>query len=277
MAAPQELTARDSQYAQTSLEQSVIFCGDERGEGDYIHIFGGALNIPYNLAILKEVAEPGSVTDTFEDQTASLVPVVADVAKVKQGVHSDDTAENAEHMHTDRHDGPIGCGYAEKRQAISQLIHEMGGQIVARAAELAPELFQSQEDDDFADEVVNAHGRLAERSGFFTTGRRVALVAVQKGAETQVVKGEHTGEKGELNMVPNTSLRSEKARQDGEPLYSQDEWAVDAIQDRIRHLYPYDRRHTQIAHVIDAIGTMAALGVDLQDISVRRPPSADIT
>lgn len=286
MPATQEIIGqRERFYVPLSLDTHYVFCFDEREEAealavdghefaaefdlanpeDYIHWAGGALNAAYNLTVVEEAVNPGSVTDSFESRTETVMPALL-AARVRIGVHSDMQTEEQAAVAPS---GKVGCGYAELRQQISQLIAERGEEIIADAAVLRPELFEELEDDNFAHSVVAAHSRLAERKGFFTSGRRVVLTAAAKGAKVMLVKGNHVADKGILNLVPDTSIRSSEAIRAGLPVYNQDSWAVEEANDRIRHLYPFEKRHQQIAELLDTIGTMRALSVE--EIAVRRP------
>jgi len=269
----QQETAREQFYVPVSLQHNKVFCGDERApigfDEDFIHVFGGALNIPYNFMVLKEAAQPGSVTDSFTDETASLVPVVNEAAEAQFGVHSDTSAEHGDHFHADQQGGKIGCGYGELRAPISAGIAEHRADILAEAKTLRPELFQAEEDTAFGEAVITAHGRLAERQTCFQDGgRAVVLAAIEKGSPVMLVQGAHVGKDGIINLRRNTSLRSGEALAANLAAYNQDSWAVEDAFDKISHLYPYDKRHFQIATLIDTIGTMRALGVE--NIETRR-------
>lgn len=266
--------ADEHPYVPTSLAQSGMNCADDRVEEHYIHIFGGALNIPFNLAVMQEAEQPGSVTASLETIVAEVVPIVREKGGVRQGVHSDTETEQGDHFHIDQRDGEIGCGYGNKRKEISLHTAKIGSQIVARAAELCPELFNEQSDYDFADDVIGAHSRLARREGFLSSGRRTAMAAIDKGADTMIVRGPHKATKGKINRWPNTSLDGRAADEIGKPLYSPDEWAVREIHEKIHDDYPYDERKLQIAHLIDDLGVMNFLGVELENIQVRSAPEA---
>ncbi len=263
-------------YVPASLEENDVFCGDEREPAGvtepYIHWFGGILKPVYNLAILKEATQPSSVTDTFEDRVRSTIPVLRDVAKVNPGVHSDDTCEAGDQLDIDKTDGDVGCGYADKRAGISQLIAQTGTDIISDAMTLQPELFESAQDFEHAKMVVRAHASLAERETFFTSGRKVVLTAVEQGSKSMVVKGAHVGETGVINRDPASTIDSGEAFKAGLPTYNQDAGLLEQVYDRIHHLYPYDKRLVQIAELIDTIGTMRALGV--KDIAVRNAKQA---
>ncbi len=281
------VTSREQFYVPVSLDTHDIFCFDEREiaevEGhdhedsleqlftmvtpeDYIHLAGGILGPSHNLAVMQEVAAPGSIS-SFEDHAELTVPMFIG-AGVRAGVHSDLAAEEGKYMRLDS-DGDVGCGYALKRRPISGLIAERGDEIVADAMGLRPELFKGPEYGRFASAVVDAHGRLAGRDDFAPHGRRVVLTAAAKGAKLMLMHGNHVGEDGIINLVPNTSIKSDRALKAGLPAYSQDSWAAAEANDRVRHLHPHDPVQQQIAELIDTIGTMRAL--DVKRIVVRRP------
>lgn len=265
-----------------SLDTHDIFCFDERGVADaaadaagitavtpeeYIRAAGGGLNIVYNLTVVQEAENPFSVTNSFAERTAAMVPVLAK-ARIRPGVHSDVAAEGG-NMVRPTFDGAVGCGYAELRAAINGVIADRGVEIIRDAAELRPELFEGPDDYNFAHAVVSAHERLTERPGFMTNGREVVLTAAGQGSKVMLVKGDHTGTEGIVNLVPGSSLGSDAANRAGLEAYNQDSWAIEEAGERVQHAYPHDKRHLQIAELIDAVGTMRALGVE--DIAVRRP------
>jgi hypothetical protein len=281
------VASRERFYIPVSLETHDIFCGDERQRADisdtsggshvtiispeeHINWFGGGLNVAYNMTVMQETLQPDSVIDSFESRTASFVPLLMSVG-VRVGVHSDVQSEQGTRVRTDV-EGAVGCGYAEKRQQISQFIQECGKEIVADAIELRPELFCKPNDDEIAQAIVAAHGRLAERKDFFTNGRRVVLAAAAKGAKVMLVEGEHSATEGIINRVPHTSLHGDEAAKADLATYNHDSWAVEESNARMQHLYPHDRHQQQIAELIDTIGTMRLLGVE--KIAVRRPASS---
>jgi hypothetical protein len=266
------MRSRELFMVPVSLDENEVFCGDDRpADIDiYIHMFGGALNTAYGFVIMKEISEPGSVSDTFEDEVHSVVPVILHVAKVNAGVHSDQHTEQGSTLKTAEIDGDIGCAYALKRREISGGIFQDGDLLIGQLEQLRPELLESEADRAFASSVVAAHGRLAKRDGFFTSGRRVALAAASEGAPTTTVTGEHAANsKGIINLEPNTSLHTRLAQEASLPAYMEDSWAVKEINDRLRSLYPYDSRQQEIAEAIDTLGTMRALGLKPEDITVR--------
>ncbi|HEX5744566.1 MAG TPA: hypothetical protein VFX84_03925, partial [Candidatus Saccharimonadales bacterium] len=184
-----------------------------------------------------------------------------------------DVAAEAGNMVRPTFDGAVGCGYAELRSRISGVIVDQGAELIRDAAELRPELFKDTDDYNFAHAVIAAHERLVERPGFITDGRSVVLSAAGQGSKVMLVEGEHTGTEGIVNLVPGSSLDSDAANGAGLEAYNQDSWAIEEAGDRVRPTYPHDKRHLQIAELIDVIGTMRALGVE--DIAVRRPGSAE--
>lgn len=280
------LASREPFYVPVSLDTHDAFCFDERevaeAEGhdgghdynmtvvtpeEYIHWAGGILNIPYNIAVVQETVAPGSVTDSFEGLTGLWVPRLT-LAGVRGGVHSDVNAEQGRLVKTALSKA-VGCGYAGKRLPISALIADSGDEMVAEATRLRPELIRGPQEEQLAHDIVGAHGRLINRDGFFTDGRRVVMTAAAKGAKVMLVKGEQVGEKGVINLAPDTSINSHLAAKAGLPVYNQDSWAAHEANNRVRHLHGQSALHQQIAELIDTIGTMRVLGV--RDIVVRRP------
>jgi hypothetical protein len=277
------LTSREPYYIDgLSLDTHDIFCFDERGVADadtvtgdieavtpqeYIHAAGGGLGIVYNHAVVQEADDPFSVKGSFADHAGIIIPALIR-AKVRPGVHSDVTAEGGNVVRPTAK-GDVGCGYAGLRPVISRYIAENGIALIRDAASLRPELFEGPEDHNFAHAAVAANERLLERPGFITDGRSVVMAAAGKGSKIMLVEGRHTGRKGIINLVPGTSFDSDAANRDGLEAYNQDSWAIEDAASRIRHEYPHDKRHMQIAELIDALGTMRAL--DVEDVAVRRP------
>lgn len=271
-AANEILTSHERFFVPASLESNTIFCGDER-EPDtpetYLHVFGGVLNVVYNLNIMQEIAVPGSVTQSFEAATEEIVPQVIKIARAQAGVHSDDHAEHGSTLRLDVLSGPVGCGYAGLRKEISQTIVDKHASIVGRAAELQPELFTAKTDTTFAQQAVDATDRLAHRPSFLTGGRKAVVAAARQGAKSMLVHGKHVGKQGIINKETNTTLNSNAALAARLPAYDHDAWATAAINNRLREVYPFDSRQQQIAELIDTLGTMVALGVKLDDIAIR--------
>jgi hypothetical protein len=258
------VAVREQFYVPASLDEHVIFCGDDREAaeaiGIYIHLFGGALNVAYNLAVMQEALSPDSVKDSFQARAVETVAAMK-AAGTRPGVHSDTIAEKDAQG--------IGCGYAGQRGPISGLIFERGEDIITDAKNLRPELFEQPESHSFARAAVDAHGRLATRAGFLTDGRAEVMGSVEEGASLMLVKGEHVAEEGIINLVPETSIDSSAANKAGLAVYDQDSWAAEDINRRLAHLHSYDGAKQAIAELIDTVGTMRALGV--KDIAVRRP------
>lgn len=270
-----------------SLDTHDIFCFDERvvadADGtaddsgatealvvvtpeDYIRAAGGGLNIVYNHAVVSEANDPFSVKGSFADHAGIIIPALIR-ARARPGVHSDVGAEDGNALRPTPK-GRVGCGYAELRPVISDFIASNGKRLVEDSAGLRPELFRGPNDYSFAHAVVAAHERLVERPGFITDGRSVVLTAVGQGSRVMLVEGEHTGKDGVFNLVAGTSLDSDAANRAGLAAYNQDSWAIEEAGDRIRDEFPHDKQHLQIAELIDALGTMRALGVE--DVVVRR-------
>lgn len=273
------LASREPFYGPASLEASEVFCGDKgnplKDGAIYLHWFGGVLKPVHNLVVMKEIQQLGSVTDTFEEEAAALTPVIIETGGVKGGVHSDDVHEHGEEMHVEDKEGDIGCKYALLRQQISSLIYERGNEIVEILKSTQPELFQSERDDNFALKAIDAFGRLAERDDFYTSGRRVAIAAVEHGAKAQVLdRSTLTGDEdtvGIINKDPRSALDNKAANTDEEPrpAYTHDDGALMQAHRNISHLYPYDMREVEIASAIDTVGTLLALGIPADKIAVR--------
>ena len=260
------LRTREPYFVEADLRKLPVFCGDEReGDGLYIHEFGGIGNTAYNLMVLSEHAQPGSVEEPIDATVVSLVPILRERG-INAGVHSDEHAENSATLQTDKEIGKIGCGYLELRQPISKLIIERGREIVSILKEKDPVLYGNQHNRERAFDFCRAHGRMLERP-IFAPGRKIALAAVKAGAPHNVVRGDHVGKVGILNKRSGT-LDSTRALRDGLPTYNHDSWAAVDTFDAIKDLYPYDRTDFEIANDVDAVGTMLALGVE--DIEVRR-------
>lgn len=258
------IAVRERFYAPVSLDRHLIFCGDDREAAEatdiYVHLFGGALNIAYNMAVMQETLSPDSVKDSFKTRAVETVTAMK-AADMRPGVHSDTNAEQA--------GKGIGCGYAGQRGPISGLIFQRSEEIIADAESLRPELFKRPESYEFARAVTDAHGRLASRPGFLTDGQAEVMSAAEAGATLMLVEGEHAAEEGIINLIPDTSIDSDAANKADLAVYDQDSWAAEAINHRLAHIYSYDQLKQAIAELIDTVGTMRALGV--KDIAVRRP------
>ncbi|HVW23540.1 MAG TPA: hypothetical protein VHB51_03625 [Candidatus Saccharimonadales bacterium] len=267
------LAEREQFFEAATLAESRVFCGDDRGREHFVHMFGGLLNIVYNHLVMLETIEPESVKESFAQATASMVPVIMTKGGApKAGVHSDEAAEHGMELRVDVEDGPLGCKYADARAAISSLIATDADKVIGMSSRKRPELFSNPEDVAFAKRLAEAHGRLAEREGFITTGREVALSAVKAGAESSVVPGSHSTDSiGIINLVAGTAPDTGAGMDAGLPFYDEDSWATKQINENLSDLYPFDSRQQEIAETIDTIGTMIALGVDEKDIYVRRP------
>lgn len=255
-----------------SLETNYVLCGDKRGAigiEDYVHLFGGGLNTPYNLLILNEVDRPGSVTKAFDAYAGTVIPVMQG-AGINVGVHSDRNTEQGETFELEKTDGAVGCVYAKERPFISRLIADNADEVINAAVSLRPELFQDPATRSFAYAVAAAHGRLADREGVVSDGRSAVLKAATSGAKTAVVDGESEAKAVGLINLGKGSMRSRTAMDAGLPAYVQDSWAAAEIFDRVSDLYPQGRDQALIAELIDTVGTFRALGIPDEDIAVRR-------
>ena len=266
------LASREIFYGNTPLKETLIACGDERASdyGLYISLFGGGTaNTAYNYTIMAEVKTPGSSEGkTFAGDVVAVAKPVKEVVGVKSSVHSTEEIEGGNKINPAENAQDVDCGYLKKRAIISALIAEKADKIIADAKALRPELFSDERANDFASEVTAAHGRMAKNSAYFTTGRDVANAAIAAGEESMVVRGEHVGREGIINLVEDTSINGTDALAAGLATYEHDAWAGQEIRSSLSELYPYDSREMAIADLIDAIGTMRALGVET--IAVRR-------
>lgn len=271
------LAERQQFFGEVDLADTPMFCGDDRGRGLFIHVFGGVLGVVYNEVIAREITDPNAVTGTFASEASSIVPfILAHGGVPKAGVHSDDVIEHGISFRADVTDGPVGCAYAENRATISQKIVEGADELIALAKQKRPALFPEEQDTTFARSVTQAHGRLLERS-FLGSGRQAALEAVHAGALTSVVQGVHSPNSvGIINLVPNTSPDTGAAMDKGLPFYNQDSWALQRVIFNLSLPYPYDEHQQQIIELIDVLGTMKALGIKDEDIIVRRPNSISL-
>lgn len=269
-----EIIASREQFftGDVSLDTHYVFCGDKRGVvglEDYIHLFGGALNTPYNLLVLQEAEQPGSVTQSFDTYAGSVVPVMLR-AGINLGVHSDRDTEQGDSLLVGKADGPIGCVYARERPLISRLIADNADEFIDEAMVHRPELFQDPTARSFARAVAAAHGRLADREGVVSDGRSAVLKAAESGAKTAVVNGVTSAKIAGIINVGSGSIRSGAALEAGQPAFVQDSWAAAEIFDRMHQLYPQGKDRAMIAELIDTVGTLRALGIPPEDIAVRR-------
>ena len=276
------LRSREQYYDHTnSIEAAEIYCGDERppvpnsmsadshqeaasnslaqpsDEMPFVHMFGGGLFVAYNGMVLKLVQNDN--VPTFADAAAATVEQLVAQGITGVGVHSDTHAEHDVVLHTDHTEGVVGCGYAQKRAAISQLIHDTGDEILDDMKQLRPDLFSDPANTDFAHSVIAAHGLLAQDTQRLGNGRAVVLAAVKAKARTMLVDGDHIAKHGIVNGDNNSSFNSGRAYADGNATYDHDIWASTLL---LRDLNPEaSDAHIEIASMIDIIGTMRALGV----------------
>jgi hypothetical protein len=257
------LASREPYFAEVDIETSDIFCGDEREplgvKEPYIHMFGGALNVPFNSLIVT------AATDLNTPLPTLAAAATADIFALKAaniqglGVHSDTHAEEGEDFQRDRQDGKVGCGYSELRQHISHTIVKNRNEILDDAERLFPELFADLEGYAMAQRIISSHEALAGRADTLGTGRSVVQAAIKAGAKVMLVDGNHVATQGIINTQPGTSFKSGEALRDGLPTYDHDHWAGQELFKRTGS--KLDPRMFQRASIIDAIGTMKALGV----------------
>jgi len=263
----QEVIApREELFTAVTLE-SPIFCADKRsavGEAEeFIHLLGGAANTPFNIAVVKEVHEPNSLTSTLGEEVITGIKEMKSVG-LNPGIHSDTISENGKSFQLDRADGVIGCKYLQFRAAISKHLVEERESTIVKVQALFPDLFTSKEDTATAYAVIDAHERLLSKDSFFTTGRDVATQAAEEGAVTMLVDGSDDTpvNEGIINERENTSFKTTSASKADLGAYNHDSWANRAIFAKMRDKYPYEERQFAIAEAIDAAATMAVLGVE---------------
>lgn len=260
---------------QVSLEHDQIFCGDDRASTlKYIHLMGGGLNLVYTMTVLNEtITNDSQQNSNFLKDTISRFETLKNLSGAKLGVHSDDKAETEDQIDLSRLSGPIGCKYAEARQAISAHIYNSAEHILEVVDHVNPTLIALKSDREFANSVVKAHGRLsATNTKYFkgSGGRAVVIAAIKEtSAESMLVFGDHNASSGLINTSSNTSYDSALAAKDGNPFYDHDLWAVLNIfsSTSVSNIFPYDLRQVEIANMIDTVGTLDLLGVDKIQLS----------
>jgi hypothetical protein len=272
----QEIIEKRERFAgPVSLDKNAIFCVDDRPsdqEDMYVHWLGGILDPVYSVLVMQEMTRPGSVKGSLADSVRSVMPVIVRASGVQYpGVHSDDASEGGRHeLNTAIAEGIIGCGYALNRQAISEQNFSDAPSLIAVAKQKRPELFESTQDDEYAHSFVAAHERLTHREGFLGSGRGLVLAAVKAGALSMIVQGKHEATQAIYNLDPETTIGTTAAAKADLDVYVKDAGLIERAYDGIRKVYPYDKRALMIGDLIDTISTFRLLGIDDQDIAVRR-------
>ncbi|HET8709233.1 MAG TPA: hypothetical protein VFL85_03035, partial [Candidatus Saccharimonadales bacterium] len=234
----------------------------------YIHVFGGVANTAYNAEILSRATEEGVRHSTFEHAIAAAAKGCKN-AGVAAGVHSDTHSETAHEIDLASSE-PIGCGYIKLRRDISREIADNAVAIIAAAESSRPELFTDPDDTSFAHAVVQAHVSLAANDEYFGESRAVAGAAIAEGAPTMLVDGDHVATQGIINLASDTTIDSGTAFEAGKSIYVHDAWASEQLAKNYGNARNFSAKSWQIADLIDAIGTMRALGVTT--IAVREQP-----
>lgn len=256
------VSSREQLYVPADIHSDLINCGDDRTSdaAKYIHVFGGALFVSYTNAVLQEVQRPGSASN-LAALTGQVVEQLQAAGYEGLGVHSDTAAEAGQSFRADQLDGAVGCGYAGKRAAISQLISDNGESIMQAASGLLPDLFGDKASQDFGWQVVAAHGRLAERAdSAIGDGRAVVRTANAAGAKMMLVSGSHVATEGIINTQAGSTFDTNAAHQANLAAYDHDLWASSTLLESLPNAA--SRQEATIASVIDVIGTMQALGVE---------------
>jgi hypothetical protein len=258
-------------HAVESIRSLPIFCGDERlplVDYPYLHVFGGVANPAYNSRVLEVANGQATANATFKEDVSSAAMILR-ANDIQAGVHSDTHSEKTDQMSTEG-DDPIGCGYIKLRRNISQLIAENRADIVQTAIQLRPELFADSDNITYAHRVAEAHEVLASDDAYFgSSSRQVAAAAIDEGAPSMLVGGDHSGLTGMINYLENTTFDTSDALNSDMPTYDHDTWAAQ----QMLNLIPTAQISStslqrETADLIDAIGTMRALGVI--DIAVRQ-------
>lgn len=269
------LQSREMFYKPVSLHETPLFCADDRpnqyGEM-YIHVFGGAANPVYNLRVVGEALEEGSSQGaTFVGDTENTVPLLVG-AGLKPGVHSQNETEGEGQQIHENHNEDIGCAYIKLRRDISQHAFKNRDALLTRAQRKVPELFSEPSDLDLANQILEAHGRMADNFAYFSSGRDVATAASKKGASTMNVFGEHSPQAaGIINFDSQTDLDSNDANDASLPAYAHNSGVTREI---YRSLGRTEQRALEIADVLDALTVLDVLGVKEDDIAIRRPQAA---
>lgn len=271
---PEVLANREQFYEPVDLKTDLTCCGDERpvigiGESQtLVSIFGGpGANVAWNVMVLQEIAKPDSATTTFADVTSEITKQLVE-SSIKTTVHSDDHTEHADTIDLSKNpDGDIGCGYLKLRQTISQVIGERGDEIVSILVREKPELYANKQ--SLLRKVIEANTALANRNEIFTSGRDVAQKAVDEGAQTIVVTGDHVAKVGILNLEKNASFDTKSAMSADLPAYNHNTWAAIDSYKEVQNEYGFELVDFEASNDVDAVGTMLALGVE--EIYIRKP------
>lgn len=268
----QEILASHEQFfvKNVGIKTHKIFCGDERKplfEGVFIHVFGGLANTAFNAEALSRATGKGRRLASFKNAVSSCAKAFKS-RDVPAGLHSDTHSETGPAINLASTD-EIGCGYIKLRRTISQKIAENPDKIVAEAQRLRPELFTDPSDTSFGHAIVDSHAQLTADDEFFAEGsREVAGAAVEEGAPTMLVDGDHTAKLGIINLRKDTTIDSGAAFEQAKSIYVHDSWASHEMAENYENAHDFTSKEWQIADLIDAIGTMWALGVE--EIVVRR-------
>jgi hypothetical protein len=275
MVATEVLREREQFFKPVDLHEAMTGCGDDRpivGADLHIGIFGGvAANVAASLLALQEMAQPGSVTTSYTEASAGLVPVLHE-KKIRSSVHSDQKTEAGDSFDpTEANEGDVGCAYLKLRQAIYQSAETNGDKAITILKREKPSVYDTQEGNERLATVKDAFVRLGSNNELFTTGRATARASVEKGAEAIVVEGAHDpAAVGTVNEKSGTTLDTREARDNGKPTYNQNAWAAREAFDEVSNIYPYDKRDFEASNDFDTILTMLALGIDEKDIAFRR-------
>lgn len=261
---PDSLRLRERFFVPVSPDAAQAFCIDDRYSKlkPYIGVTGGLAGFVTNFTLMREALKPGSVTDTgnYAADTAALTPLLMQ-QNIHFGVHSDQASEQGDILSPINQNSSVGCGFVQNQQPIQAHIFDHGRDIIDTSRGLAPHLFTTDQDIDFAEAVVAASGRLSNSAYFSCTPREVIQAAVDNGAPTMVVEGSHDARSiGIINFVPNTTFDSATANHAGLPAYNHDTWSVSQTLHRVQDVYPHNASQQAIIEILCTVGTMSFLG-----------------
>lgn len=253
-----------------SIFKHKVFCGDEREpltNEMYLHVFGGAANTAYNTEVLARAKTKGFRAKTYAKAVSAAAKAFKAVS-IAAGIHSDTHSEKGAALDPEG-EGEIGCGYVKLRRAISRKIADDPAAVVAEAESLRPELFTDPSDTSFGHMIAQSHASLADDDEFFSeNSRKVAAAAMEEGAPSMLVAGNHTAREGIINLIAGTTFDSASVNKSGMSSYWHDAWGSSQMAAAYDNAKEFTHKEWEIADTIDAIGTMWALGVET--IAVRR-------
>lgn len=259
----QSITQYDPFANNVKLGQNQIICGDARGpDGAFIRVLGGAVTLTYQAMLMQETLKPGSVTSSIEDFISRYTPVFIEDG-IKLSAHSDTRSDPEGKLDVQLRSGSIGCALAQNLSNISRTAANQPKKHTERSMQENPQLFK--EDPllkIFAQEYLEALGRLANRSGVIGSGREMVISAVQSGAEARVYSGLPITSNGVANYEPGSSIDVKKSKLHGSPVYVDDSWAQIELFDKYSEMYPVKPNQRRVAVSIFTNAIFDALKVE---------------